>query len=204
MDSEPIITEAPSNSVPHEVWVRYKLKEAEFEAKGLPDDVKPHAMAFLAVVSNGNAEILVPNAEVKQITVLEGSDKPVFADTSLSEKLISNGSQDHSTANLLTFYLKYGWDATTEKSTLKQHEQLLLISYYLTTYQNVEQLHSETYREAYALLAELPVKEPSNFTACLNTLIAQEFMLRKANDSYVITYKGKNAAQRLIAGEKAE
>lgn len=204
MESEPMITVAPMPQPPHEVWVRLKLKEAEFEAKGLPEDVKPYAMAFLSMVSNGNSAVLMPNAEVQQRSLVEGSDKPVLPDTSLSEKSTANGLEDHSPANLLTFYLKYGWDATTEKSTLKQHEQLLLISYYLTTYQNAEQLHSDTYRQAYALLAELPVKEPSNFTVCLNTLIDQECMLRKANDSYVITYKGKNAARRLIAGEKAE
>jgi hypothetical protein len=200
--AEPIITPVPE-SQPREIWVRYKFKEAEFEGRGSVEDIKPHVMTFLAIATNGNPSLLTANATEKTV-VLEESDKPLSANNGLSEKSIANGSENHSTANLLTFYLKYGWDATTEKSILSQPNQLLLIGYYLTTYQNVELLHSEVYRQAYAELAEVPVTEPANITARLNTLISQEYMLRKANDSYVVTYKGKNAAQRLIAGEKVE
>jgi len=201
MVSEPMIGAAPPP--PHEISIRLKFKEAEFEAKGLPEDVKPYAVTFLTMVSNGNPEILVPRAEAKQLTVVEESDKPVFGDTGLSEKSIVNGSQDHSPANLLTFYLKYGWDATTEKSILKQREQLLLIGYFRITYDNVVSLHPEEYRQAYTELAELPVNEPANITARIAELFADGY-LRKMGDGYLLTHKGTQAALKLISNESVE
>lgn len=207
MDSEieqaiPHINTVSAPQSNREIWVRYKLKDAEFEGKGLAEEIKPHAMAFLAMVSNETPPMLITNRS-DTVQVLEGSDKPVFGDTSLSEKSFANGSHNHSTATLLTFYLKYGWDAKLEKSILKQQEQLLLISYYISTHQNVEVLHLEEYRQAYAQLAELPVKVPANITARLNELVAGEFM-RKVGDGYALTHKGKQAVRKLIAGETAE
>jgi len=180
--------------------IRYKFKNNEFEGEGPADEVNRHAMAFLTTMATRKK---TPSANSythhQQMGLFEETDKPLLGDNGLSENLIVDGEQNHSTETLLTFYLRTAWDAKEGISTASQANQLLLITYYLTQIQGISQLHLDDYRKAYSELSELPVKTPANISARLGELVKTD-ILRKVNDTYSFTYKGLQLTEKMISG----
>lgn len=180
------------------VRVRYRFKDAEFEAEGPAEIVSQHAGAFFSVLAQSTA-LAKPNGDT-QLPQLEGNNMPLLSDNGMQEGTTLSNGANHSTISLEAFYLSVGWDASEGKSKLGQAQQILVITHYLAKFRQLECVTTADYAQAYAELDRLPVKMKKGFLTRLSELVRGE-SLRKVGKGYALTHKGEQSVASLISAK---
>lgn len=178
--------------------VRYSFGNAQFEGEGAVDEINRHVEAFLAIVGRDKPSATVNT--IQQVSSVGENNEPLSANNGSSKEVIPNGENNHLVNSLTSFYLKYGWDAKTGKSAISQADQILLITYYHAKHKHIAQLSMGDYQQAYAELADLPIKVPGNISARLSEIV-QNGCLKKAGSAYSLTHKGEQAVEKILVGK---
>lgn len=179
--------------------VRYRFKNAEFEATGAPEEVNRHVMAFFSYLSRGRTQQKELVSPYQQPLFAE-NETPLPASNGASTTAESDRDEVHGDEHLLSFYLEITFDSKRNTYDAKQSEQLLLITYHKEQYEHCSPVTLADYRKGYVVLGCIPVKEPRNISARLAELVEAEH-LRKVGDGYSLTIMGKQFVEKMIKGE---